>query len=137
MKHDVVNAACLLLMTTHAPICLSFQMARPAAVSNYHQPKLAVSHGQRISNSTLLFFMQVSGSNVVPMSVQTQNLVSDTLLTLLSSDHVFLIKLTEVDETQPVNGVGSATMTYIMQKASATTDVTTVRAALSVVQTAT
>ncbi|DBA72727.1 TPA: hypothetical protein ACH3X2_010123 [Trebouxia sp. C0005] len=69
--------------------------------------------------------LQVSGSNVVPMSMQTQNLISDTLLTLLSSDHVFLIKLTEVDEMQPVNGAGSATMTYVMQKASATTDVTT------------
>ncbi|DBB04569.1 hypothetical protein WJX77_008736 [Trebouxia sp. C0004] len=69
--------------------------------------------------------LQVSGSNVVPMSLQTQNLISDTLLTLLSSDHVFLMKLAEVDETQPENGVGSATMAYVMQKASATTDVTT------------
>ncbi len=98
---------------------------------------VAISHDKRIGNFTLVFFMQVSGSNVVPMSLQTQNLISDTLLTLLSSDHVFLMKLTEVDETQPVNGVGSATMTYVMQKASATTDVTTVLAALSVVQTAT
>jgi len=133
MIHGVLNAACLLLMTMHAPICLSFQMAHPAAVWNCHQPGIAIMHDKRISNFTLLFFMQVSGSNVVPMPLQTQNLISDTLLTLLSSDHVFLIKLTEVDETQPVNGVGSATMTYVMQKASATTDVTTVWAALSVV----
>lgn len=81
--------------------------------------------------------MQASGSNVVPMSLQTQNLISNTLLTLLSSDHVFLIKLTEVDETQPVDGVGSATMTFVMQKASTTTDVTTVWGGSSVVQTAT
>ena len=71
------------------------------------------------------------------MSLQTQNLISDTLLTLVSSDHVFLMKLTEVDETQPVNGAGSATMTYDMQKASTTTDVTTVWGGLSVAQTAT
>ncbi|KAA6422516.1 MAG: cytochrome P450 [Trebouxia sp. A1-2] len=84
------------------------------------------AYRQQVSSNLQSYgWNMVSGSNVVPMSMQTQNLISDTLLTLLSSDHVFLIKLTEVDEMQPVNGAGSATMTYVMQKASATTDVTT------------
>ncbi len=74
----------------------------------------------------MLLFTQVSGTDVVPMSMETQNLITDTLLTLLASDRVFLMRLTEVDETSPMNGVGSATMTYIMQKASATADITTV-----------
>ena len=70
--------------------------------------------------------MQVSGTNVVPMSLQMQNLITDTLLTLLASDHVFLAHLIEVDETSPVDGVGMASMTYIVQKAAATADVSTV-----------
>ena len=72
-----------------------------------------------------MLFMQVTGSNVVPSSLQMQNLITDTLLTLLASDHVFLIWLTEVDESVPQS---SLTMTYIMQKSADTVAISTVQA---------
>lgn len=70
--------------------------------------------------------VQVSGTNVVPTSIQKQNLITDTLLTLLASDHVFLIRLMAVDEATLPNNQGSATMTYIMQKSSDTVPISTV-----------
>lgn len=70
--------------------------------------------------------MQVSGSNVVPTSLQKQNLITDTLLTLLASDHVFLIWLKAVDEVTYPDNQGSATMTYVMQKSSDTVPISTV-----------
>ena len=64
----------------------------------------------------------------MPTSLQKQNLITDTLLTLLASDHVFLIRLKSVDEVVgnlPGNQ-GSATMTYVMQKSSDTVAISTV-----------
>lgn len=66
------------------------------------------------------------GSNVVPSSLQKQNIITDTLLTLLASDHVFLIRLLEVDEAVLGGGQGSATMTFVMQKSSDTATISTV-----------
>ena len=65
------------------------------------------------------------------MSLQLQNLITDTLFTLLASDHVFLMCLAEIDESSPPNGVAIVTMTYVMQKASATAPITTVCHALA------
>lgn len=70
--------------------------------------------------------VQVSGTHVVPTSLQTQNFITDTLLTLLASDHVFLMRLTMVKEVTLPNNQGSATMTYIMQKSSDTVPIGTV-----------
>ena len=70
--------------------------------------------------------MQVSGTNLVPTTLQMQNLITDTLLTMLASDHVFLMRLTTITETSPVNGTGSAVMTFVVQKNAATPDVSTV-----------
>ncbi|KAL3148304.1 hypothetical protein ABBQ38_013768 [Trebouxia sp. C0009 RCD-2024] len=69
--------------------------------------------------------IQVSGTHVVPTSLQTQNFITDTLLTLLASDHVFLMRLTMVKEVTLPNNQGSATMTYIMQKSSDTVPIGT------------
>ena len=70
--------------------------------------------------------LQVVGANLVPTSVQTQNLITDTLMTMLASDHVFLMRLATIEETSPKNGAGLASMTYVMQKSAATADVSTV-----------
>ena len=70
--------------------------------------------------------VQVSGTNVVPTSLQKQNLITDTLLSMLASDHVFLIRLVAVDEVTLAGDQGSATMTYIMQKSSDTVAISTV-----------
>lgn len=70
--------------------------------------------------------MQVSGTNVVPTSLQKQNLITDTLLTLLASDHVFLIRLKAVAEVTLPDNQGSAVMTYVMQKSSDTVAISTV-----------
>lgn len=70
--------------------------------------------------------MQVSGTNVVPTSLQKQNLITDTLLTLLASDHVFLIRLKAVDEVTLPGNQGSAVMAYVMQKSSDTVAIGTV-----------
>lgn len=70
--------------------------------------------------------VQVSGTNVVPTSLQKQNLITDTLLNMLASDHVFLIRLVAVDEVTLAGNQGSATMTYIMQKSSDTVAISTV-----------
>lgn len=70
--------------------------------------------------------VQVSGANLVPTSLQTQNLITEVLLDLLASDHVFLIRLTSVDETSSSDGSGTAKMTYIMQKNSETSDISVV-----------
>lgn len=64
---------------------------------------------------------QVVGANLVPTSLQTQNLITETLLDLLASDHVFLIRLTNVDEVD-----STARMTYIMQKNIETPDISVV-----------
>lgn len=70
--------------------------------------------------------MQVVGANLVPTSLQTQNLITETLLDLLASDHVFLIRLTNVDEITAANGTSIARMTYIMQKNTETPDINVV-----------
>ena len=70
--------------------------------------------------------VQVSGTQLVPTSLQKQNFITDTLLTLLASDHVFLIRLTNVEEDTLPGSQGSATMTYIMQKSSDTVAIGTV-----------
>lgn len=77
------------------------------------------------------YIVQVSGMHVVPTSLQKQNFITDTLLTLLASDHVFLIRLTAVDETTLPDNQGSATMTYIMQKSSDTVAIGTVGSTLN------
>lgn len=70
--------------------------------------------------------VQVQGTNVVPTSLQKQNLITDTLLNMLASDHVFLIRLVAVDEVTLAGDQGSATMTFIMQKSSDTVAISTV-----------
>ena len=71
-------------------------------------------------------FVQMVGANLVPTSLQTQNLITETLLELLASDHVFLIRLTNVDEITSANGTSIARMTYIMQKNTETSPISVV-----------
>lgn len=80
-----------------------------------------------------LHAIQVVGANLVPTSLQTQNLITETLLDLLASDHVFLIRLTNVDEISAADGLSTARMTYIMQKNTETPDLRVVRTPDSVV----
>ena len=80
-------------------------------------------HCKKLSS---MLCLQVSGAGLLPSSPQKQNLITDTLLTLLASDHVFLIRLLEVDESSLPNNQGTVIMTYVMQKSSDTVAISTV-----------
>ncbi len=64
------------------------------------------------------FVSQVNGANLVPFTLQKQNLVSAVVADLLSFAAVFSVRLISVDQTSPEPGqnVSSADVALVVQQ---------------------
>ena len=71
-----------------------------------------------ITPSFILVVLQVTGTNLVPFTLQKQNLVTAVVADLLSFAAVFSVRLSSVDQTSPEPGqeLSSADVFLVVQQ---------------------